>query len=253
MKIKFLGTSAGWPLPRLGCNCEICTSKDPKDKRTRTQILINDSILLDAGPDTYNHLIKNNPANIKYLLLSHTHLDHILGLWDISHIYNKDHKINLVITQEVLNGLRKIPDLLLIQFKVTVVKPFRKIELDKNTTAEFFPVEHGRKPTFGIKIKSGKVLAYIPDLNRILPSSQKVIQDSHILIIDGSSLNKIGQVASHVSIDDGVVIAKKLQAKKTYFVHLGHKTGTHQFLENYLNQNAGPNFHIAYDDLDLQI
>ena len=59
MKIKFLGTAAGWPLPRLGCNCQICISKDPKDTRTRTQILINDYLLLDAGYDTYLHL-KNN-------------------------------------------------------------------------------------------------------------------------------------------------------------------------------------------------
>jgi len=253
MKIKFLGTSAGWPLPRLGCSCEICTSKDPKDKRTRTQILVNDEILLDAGPDTYNHLIKNNPSNIKYLLLSHTHLDHVLGLWDISHTYNKDHKINLVVTQEVLNGLRKIPDLLLIQFKISVIKPFHKIQLDGDTTAEYFPVEHGRKPTFGIKIKSGKILAYIPDLNRILPSQQKIIRDCHLLIIDGSSLGRIGQSPTHISIQDGIQIAKNLKAKLIYFVHIGHKTGTHQFLENYLKENAGSNFHIAYDGLELLI
>jgi len=253
MKIKFLGTSAGWPLPRLGCNCKICTSKDPKDKRTRTQILVNDEILIDAGPDTYHHLINNQPSIIRYLLLSHTHLDHVLGLWDISHIYNRQQKINLIVTQEVLNGLRKIPDLLLIQFKITVVKPFHKIQLDGDTSTEYFPVEHGRKPTFGIKIKSGKILAYIPDLNRISPSSQKTIRDSHVLIIDGSSLDKIGQVASHVSINDGIAIAKKLRAKNTYFVHLGHKTGKHQFLENYLRENAGPNFHIAYDSLELLI
>jgi len=251
MKIKFLGTSAGWPLPRLDCNCEICTSKDPKDKRTRTQILVNNSILLDAGPDTYQHLIENQPSEIRHLLISHAHLDHILGLWDVSHIYNRQQKINLVVTQEILNGLRKIPDLLLIQLKITVVKSFQKIQLDEDTSAEYFPVEHGRKPTFGIKIKSGKILTYIPDLNRILPSSQKIIRDSHMLIIDGSSLDKIGQVASHVSIKDAIIIAKQLQAKETYFVHLGHKTGKHQFLENYLKEKAGPNFHIAYDGLEL--
>ena len=49
MKIKFLGTSAGWPLPRLGCKCNICASKNSKDRRTRSQLLVNDSILLEVA------------------------------------------------------------------------------------------------------------------------------------------------------------------------------------------------------------
>src|SRR3989344_9003848 len=113
MKVKFLGTSAVWPLPRLGCNCELCSSVDPKDTRTRTQLLVNDTILLDAGPDTYHHLLSYNrhprpsvipakagieispsgdrilnqvendkrvdPTKIKAILISHAHLDHIQG------------------------------------------------------------------------------------------------------------------------------------------------------------------------------
>src|SRR3990167_505768 len=113
MKIKFLGTSAGWPLPRLGCKCEICSSADPKDKRTRTQILIDDTVLLDAGPDTYNHLIPLDVAHqLKAVLISHAHPDHILGLWDLPHIYGREEnnidKIHLYVTQPVLNGIRRV-------------------------------------------------------------------------------------------------------------------------------------------------
>jgi len=264
MKIKFLGTSAGWPLPRIGCNCEICSSNDPKDKRTRTQVLVNDSILLDAGPDTYNHLanLDSSPmtqndkikaaSKLKAILVSHDHLDHILGLWDVTHIYNLTGTLNVYVTLPVLNGIRKIVRTHGKNLKINIVKSNQSFSID-NIKAEYFPVIHGNTPTFGIKIKDKKILTYIPDLNRILPSQQKIIRDGHVLIIDGSSLNQAGQARGHISINDGIKISKNLKARKTYFVHIGHKTGTHQFLENYLAKNAGPNFHIAYDGLELEV
>lgn len=257
MKVKFLGTSAGWPLPRLGCNCKICSSKDPRDTRTRTQLLIDDSVLVDSGPETYNHLLPLNVAHkLKAVLISHAHPDHVLGLWDLPHIYGREEnridKINLYVTQPVLNDIKSTFFSQFQPIKVLVQRPNLPFNVG-NAKVTYFPVIHGKTAAFGIKYKDGKFLAYIPDFNRILPSSQKVIRDCHLLIIDGSSLGKIGQSPTHISINDGIQIAKKLKAKNTYFVHIGHKTGTHQFLENYLRQNAGPNFHIACDGQEIQI
>ena len=130
MKIKFLGTSAGWPLPRLGCKCEICTSTDPKDKRTRTQILINESILLDAGPDTYHHLNKESPTKIEAILVSHAHLDHIEGFWDLTHIYNGYKPISVYIAQSVLNDVRKFIGIHGQNLKIHVVKPNQPFEIN---------------------------------------------------------------------------------------------------------------------------
>ncbi len=257
MHLTFLGTSAGWPLPRLGCNCEICTSHDPKDKRTRTQILIDDKVLLDAGPDTYNHLLPLNVTQkLKAVLISHAHPDHILGLWDLPHIYGRNEnevdKIKLFVTREVLNNIRST---FFSQFQpivVSIQKPLETFNIE-HAKITYFPVIHGKTPAFGIKYKNGKFIAYIPDFNRILPSSQRVIRDCHVLIIDGSSLGKLGQSPGHISIQDGITISKNLKAKSVYFVHIGHKTGTHKFLENYLRENAGRNFHIAYDGLQLEV
>jgi phosphoribosyl 1,2-cyclic phosphate phosphodiesterase len=151
MKIEFLGTSAGWPLPRLGCNCKICTSSDPKDRRSRTQLLVNDKILLDAGPETYFHLLNHNPSTITHLLISHAHLDHITGLADLAKIYNRQEKLNLIITQEVLNGIRKA-DFFLFQFKAKIVKPFETFEIDKNTKGQYSRRAH-KKAVFWNKNK----------------------------------------------------------------------------------------------------
>lgn len=253
MKINFLGTSAGWPLPRLGCNCEICRSGDPKDRRTRTQILVNDSILLDAGPDTYNHLIKQKFANrLKAILISHPHLDHILGFHDLPHTYNLEAETTLYVTQPVLTGIRKVFSLPLNPIKIKVVKPNEPFMID-HTKIEYFPVVHGKTPTYGIKVKDNKIFVYIPDFKKILPSQQRVIRHCDILVIDGSTLGKLGQGPGHISIQDGITIAKRLKAKSVYFIHIGHKTGKHRFLENHLKEKAGSNFHIAFDSQELLV
>ncbi len=252
MKIKFLGTSAGWPLPRLGCNCELCKSKDPKDTRTRTQLLVNDSILIDAGPDTYGHLKKENPRNIKAILVSHEHPDHTLGFWDLTHIYNGYKPIDVFVTLPVLSGIRKYIGIHGQHLKINVVKPNEAFVID-NVKIEYFPVVHGKTPAFGIKLKESKIFIYIPDFNRILPSQQRLVKYADYWAIDGSTLGKLGQSQGHISINDGIQIAKKLKVKSTYFIHIGHKTGTHKFLGDYLKRNAGPNFHIAFDGLELTI
>src|SRR3989344_7606439 len=249
MKIEFLGTSAGWPLPRLGCKCELCSSTDPKDTRTRTQVLVNESILLDAGPDTYRHLLSltshpepfaplegklregsrdSSPSaqndniagvcKIRAILVSHAHLDHIEGFWDLTHIYNGYKPISVYIVQSVLNDVRKFIGIHGQNLRINVVKPNQPLEIN-HAKVEYFPVIHGKTPAFGIKVKDNKILAYIPDFNKILPSSQKTIRDCHILVIDGSSLNQIGQSKGHISIQDGIAISKKLKAKNVYFVH----------------------------------
>lgn len=252
MKIKFLGTSAGWPLPRLGCKCEICSSADPKDTRTRTQLLINDEILVDAGPDTYQHLKAVDPAKIKYVVLSHEHPDHTQGLWDLTHIYNNNQPIEIIVTLELIAKINSLIGPHRKNLKVKIVKPNESFLLNR-VKVEYFPVVHGKTSAFGIKFKESKIFIYITDFNRILPSQKKTIKHANYWAIDGSSLDKTGQGPGHISINDGVYLAKKFRIKNTYFIHIGHKTGTQQRLENYLKQNAGSNFHIAYDGLEINI
>ena len=252
MKIKFLGTSAGWPLPRLGCKCELCASSDPKDTRTRTQLLVNDTILLDAGPDTYRHLRTIDPSKIKAILISHAHLDHIQGFWDLTHIYNGYKPIDVFVTLAVLNEIRKFISIHGQNLKINVVKPDQPFLID-NVKVQYFPVIHGKTPAFGIKLKENKIFIYITDFRRILPSQEKTIKYADYWAIDGSTLGKIGQGPGHISIADGIALAKRYKIKNTYFVHIGHKTGTHRFLEEYLKVNAGPNYHIAFDAQELKL
>ena len=97
MKLHFLGTSAGWPLPRLGPHRdEVCRSKDKKDRRRRSALLVNDAILIDAGPDIYHELFDAGDPDIKAVFITHPHPDHMMGLWDISKVLGRKIKIHLI-------------------------------------------------------------------------------------------------------------------------------------------------------------
>jgi phosphoribosyl 1,2-cyclic phosphate phosphodiesterase len=92
--IEVLGTSAGWPIPRLGCDCPQCTSDDPRDRRLRSSLLLDRRILVDAGPDAYAQLMRAG-AVPEQVVLTHDHHDHVLGL----HVLSKLRRIPLHCTR----------------------------------------------------------------------------------------------------------------------------------------------------------
>lgn len=255
MKILFLGTGAGWPLPRLGCDCDVCQSKDSRDKRLRPAVLVEDSILIDAGPDIYHQLtnLEADTRKIKALILTHAHLDHILGFYDLTHLYNREEKTpKLITTQEVLNGLRQVYRLPLTPFQPEIVNPLEVIEFEK-IKINLFPVEHTRAPCLGVKMKSNKLFVYLPDIKRIPKSKRRPLRNVELLVLDGSSLAKRGQTHTHQSIEEGIRLAKDLKPKMVFFTHLGHLTGTHEKLQSFVQTKGGKNFHIAYDGLKLTL
>lgn len=253
-RIKFLGTSAGWPLPRINCSCKICTSNNNKDKRLRPSILVNDRILIDAPPDLY-HQIQIHSVDVQkidYLLITHTHDDHIMGLFDLSKTYDKKNKITLVSSSNILNELSKKMRVSLFSFNTLAAKPFEKINLGMNTFLWMLPVQHTVE-TYGMKIKAPKPIFYAPEFRRIKPSSQKQLGDIDLAIIDGSSKSKKGQSKGHETIEEGIRLGKKINAKKILFTNIGHATDTHTELSSFVASKGGDKFNIAFDGFDFKV
>ena len=236
-----LGSSAAWPIPRLGCDCAQCTSPDPRDRRTRSALLIDGAVQLDAGPDTY-HQLQAAGAVPEVVLLTHPHYDHVLGLHDLA----KLKRIPLWCSKETEQNLRRIFPRL--DFRVQHITPGVPIDLGDGLTAQPFDVEHSpRTRTLGYRITGPRkeTLVYIPDVNA-RPDS-KLARNADLLMLDGSARD--ARANGHISMAAGAELAKDLRAGRTLFTHVGHHTGLHAELEAWLPDGVD----LAYDGMEIEV
>jgi phosphoribosyl 1,2-cyclic phosphate phosphodiesterase len=266
MKIKFLGTSAGWPLPRLGCRCKVCQSADPKDKRLRSSILIDDKILIDAGFDIYHQFLRYGISKIEAILITHGHPDHITGLWDIGNLKNSKN-IKLFCTNETFKNITRLLKETGIEFDIKIIKEKERFNFE-NYEIQSFPVVHSKSfPEVGFKItptspppqrRGGlrRGLVYIPDVRILLKETRKIIDDTDVLIVDGSFLKNPFPIWTttwgHWSILEAIENIKDIKnVKQVYFTHIGHLVGKHSEINAFLKKNYSSKYQLAYDGLEI--
>lgn len=223
MKIKFLGTSSGEAIPREGCDCQQCLSKNRKDKRLRPSILIEDKILIDAGPDILKQLTNNQINDLDSVLITHEHEDHIGGLKYL---------------------LRTRRDLRIIRMKPG--QHFKLLGVDFFA----FKVLHSKMAiTVGLQINNN--IVYIPDSSS-LDLAMKYLQEANITILDGSVFGR--SFGGHLSINEIIATVKPLKnLKKIYFTHNGHTRKSHLEMVKLVQQLGDARFTLAYDGLELKI
>ncbi|MCQ2158495.1 MAG: MBL fold metallo-hydrolase [Bacteroidales bacterium] len=111
MKLTFLGTGTSQGVPMIGCDCPVCRSADPRDKRLRASVFVEYnglSIVVDAGPDFRYQMLREGIRHIDAILLTHNHKDHMGGLDDIRAFNLKEAKpVNIYCEQYVLDALKR--------------------------------------------------------------------------------------------------------------------------------------------------
>ena len=103
MKITILGTGTSQGVPVIGCKCEVCKSTNPKDNRLRTAAMIevdDKTIIIDAGPDFRQQLLRANVEDVTAILITHEHNDHIIGMDDVRPLNFKHEKSMKIFAEE---------------------------------------------------------------------------------------------------------------------------------------------------------
>lgn len=235
----------------IGCKCEVCRSKNPKDKRLRASIMIevdDQRIVIDTGPDFRQQMLRENVSSLDAVLFTHEHKDHVAGLDDIrafNFIQRKE--MNVYASQAVQEALKrdfhyafarhKYPGVPQIHLNLIKNQPF-KIE---NITIVPILVWHHKMPVFGFRIGD---FTYITDANRIDPEEIEKIKGSKVLLIN--ALRKTDHI-SHFTLDEAVQIINDLNIEKGYITHISHQMGLH----NQVNEELPPHIEPAYDGLSF--
>jgi len=195
--------------------------------------------MVDAGPDAYQQLLRARVVP-ESILLTHHHHDHMLGL----HVLSKSGRLPLHMTKETERGVRTIFPR--IDFRVMHLTPGVRLELGGGLVAQAFDVEHSQRTrtmAFRFTTAEGGSLVYIPDL--AAPPDSKLARGADMLVLDGSSRER--PVKGHMPIGEALEMCGRLKPGRVLFTHIGHRTGTHAELDEWLGEGAG----AAYDGLEL--
>lgn len=252
MKLTFLGTGTSQGIPMIGCRCQVCTSADERDKRLRTSALIETEgkkILIDAGPDFRQQMLRSGISHLDAILLTHLHKDHTGGLDDVRAFnFLEKRPFPIYCEERVLNSLKAeyayvfdtsypgIP-----QFDIHLIdeKPF-EIE-----GVEIVPIRmlHYKLPVLGFRIGE---IGYLTDGSSIADSEIEKLKGVKLLVINTV---KLTSHISHFSLPEALEVIRKVGAEQSYLTHLSHMLPVHAELEKLLPGNV----HAAYDLLEVEI
>ena len=253
MKLTFLGTGTSCGVPVIGCQCKVCQSADPKDKRTRCSALVEtDStrILIDCGPDFRQQILPQTFRKIDGILITHSHYDHMGGMDDIRP-YCQFGAINVyadtLAKQSMLEMLpycfaeNRYPGVPAIGLHE--IFPHQPLQIGD---LEVMPIQvmHGKLPILGFRI--GK-LTYITDMKTIDDGELKYIEGTELLVVNALRFDKPHH--SHQLIDDAIAFARKVGAKRTLIIHVCHDVGLHQDVNKILPDGID----LAYDGQEIYL
>ncbi|MEN8928691.1 MAG: MBL fold metallo-hydrolase [Flavobacteriales bacterium] len=254
MKITFLGTGTSQGIPVIACTCEVCQSKNEKDKRLRVSVLIeteNNTLVVDSGPDFRTQMLRANVQNIDGILYTHEHKDHVAGMDDVRPFCFKHKKeIEIFAHQRVLNQLKQefhyvfderfnYPGIPRISANVITNTPF---EINGETIT---PIDglHYKLQVFGFRIGD---FTYITDMNSISDEEVEKIKGTKVLVLN--ALQKKEHI-SHFTLDEAIEMVKRINPEKAYFTHMSHTLGLHADIMNELPENI----ELAWDGLEINL
>lgn len=252
MKVTFLGTGTSTGVPQVGCRCAVCTSKDPRDTRLRTSLMLEQEesrVLLDCGPDFRQQMLRVPYGKIDGVLISHEHYDHVGGIDDLRPFCALG-AIPLYMEDYVAERIRTRLPYCFLEHKYPGVPniELHPVSLHKTFDVAGFQVTpirvmHAALPILGYRVND---MAYITDMKTIPDSELDYLKDLELLVVNGLRHKEHG---SHQTIADACAFADKVRAKRTYLVHMSHQAGLHATLSEQLPKGI----EAAYDGLSIEI
>ncbi|MBF9252665.1 MBL fold metallo-hydrolase [Pontibacter sp. 172403-2] len=253
MKVTFLGTGTSQGVPVIGCACQVCSSVDYRDKRLRVSVHLqvnSKSIIIDAGPDFRQQVLRERIKTLDALVFTHEHKDHTAGLDDIrAYNFSQNKDMPIYAEERVLKQLKQEFSYIFADFKYPGIP---QVQLHPITNAPFevegvpfipVRVKHYKLPVFGYRIGD---FTYITDANFISEEEKDKVRGSKVIVLN--ALREEPHI-SHFSLQQAIDLLQELKPERAYLTHISHLLGQHREVEPRL-----PDFiRLAYDGLQLEV
>lgn len=237
-------------VPVIGCGCAVCTSTDPRNRRTRTSVLIQtgvETILIDAGPDFRVQALSAGLRGLDAVLLTHSHFDHVAGLDDLRPLcYHA--RVPVYGSAKTLDAVR---DRFAYAFNGASegssrpsldLRPVEEPFVVGTTSILPFDVYHGTWTITGYRIGG---LGYVTDANSIPPSSWGLLTGLDVLVLNAL---RYDSHPTHYTVDQALEIVAALRPRRAFFVHM-----THAIEHAVASAKLPPGVAFAYDGLEVTV
>lgn len=245
MKVIILGCSTSTGVPIAGCSCDVCTSEDPRNNRTRSSVLIRKNgldLLIDSSTDLRFQALENNINKIDAVLYTHSHADHTHGIDDLR-TFNFINNVeifcygNSFTVDNIKTNFKYIFD----DFPAAGGKPRLNFKIINGNFSfkgiDVTPIEinHANWIILGYRIGN---MAYLTDCSGIPAKSLEKLKELDLLILGAL---RYREHVAHFNVEQAVDIINEIKPKRAVLTHMGHELD-YKLLNSQLPENISPAF-----------
>ncbi len=251
-QMVLLGTGTSVGVPAIGCDCAVCTSDNPRDRRTRCSVILGlpeGNLLIDTPPDLREQLLREQIGIVHAVLYTHGHADHVFGLDDLRLMqFYLGGPVPLYCEPKVEQRIRRSFDYAFAPAEHLHSGAVPKLELRPIGLEPFevlgapvVPLRLGHGPGCdGRGYRFGNVAAG-PDTNSIPAARWHQLRELDVLVLD--CLRREPHT-THFGLDEALAVAAELAPQRTLLTHISHN-----FDHRAINAELPPGVELAYDGL----